>query len=98
MKLLLAFLLSIALCASCSEENNSVNDVTVEYFREYLRKDMSYRDLVKNFGLPHKDVGSGIHIYVYTLEDSTEIWIGFTSELINARHLDKNQTLLETLI
>jgi hypothetical protein len=46
MKSSLAFLLSIILFASCSEENNSANDLTVEYFREYLRKDMSSWDLI----------------------------------------------------
>jgi len=98
MKFLLPFLLSTVLFSSCSEEDNSTNSKTVEQFRQVLKEDMSYRDLVIFCGKPDRDMGSGIHIYVYVLQDSTEIWIGFTDRLHSARHVDEDQKLLGILI
>jgi len=53
---------------------------------------------LETFGGPEKDLGSGIHIYVYTLEDSTEVWIGITNVILYANHMDKDQHLLKELI
>lgn len=44
------------------------------------------------------DRGSGIHIYVYKLRDSTEILIGYTDRILYARHVDANGQLLHTII
>ncbi len=98
MKILLPFLLTVVLCSSCSEEDDTANAKTVEQFRQHLRVDMSYRDLVILFGEPNRDQGSGIHIYVFVLQDSTEVWIGFTDRLHSARHVDEDQNLLSILI
>lgn len=59
---------------------------------------MNYNAIVAKFGEPSKDIGSGIHIYVYILSDSTEVWIGYTDKILYARHLDKNHLLIENLI
>ena len=98
MKLLLPFLLSAMLYLSCSEDDDITNSKTVEQFRKVLKEDMLYRDLVIFCGKPDRDMGSGIHIYVYVLQDSTEVWIGFTDRLHNARHVDEDQKLLSILI
>ncbi len=59
---------------------------------------MSYGDIVKRFGKPDEDRGSGIHIYVYNLSDSTEIVIGFTDKIVYARHVDvAAMTVIEEL-
>jgi hypothetical protein len=59
---------------------------------------MDYTSFVDFFGEPTKDIGSGIHIYVYKLTDSTEIWIGYVDNILYAHHVDKNQQLLNTII
>jgi hypothetical protein len=59
---------------------------------------MNYKDLKLIFGLPDEDIGSGIHIYVYHLDDGTKIVIGYTDYIHNARHLDKDENLLHSLV
>lgn len=59
---------------------------------------MNYSDLVQTFGEPEDDKGSGIHIYVYRLEDGTEVWIGFTDQILYANHLDGQLNLLKELL
>ncbi len=59
---------------------------------------MAFTEFNSTFGEPDSDIGSGIHIYVYKLKNSTEIWIGYTDHIIYARHVDRNQQLLHTTI
>jgi hypothetical protein len=59
---------------------------------------MTYNSIVAIFGVPLKDIGSGIHIYVYQLADSSEIWIGYSDKILYARHMDKNGQIIENLI
>ena len=94
---LLLILLSVLLFTSCTEEN-AANADSADYFSQHLRADMTFGDIVKAFGEPDADIGSGIHIYVYILEDSTEIRIGFTDRILYATHLDRNQQVLTILI
>ena len=56
-----------------------------------LKKGMSYTAIVDQVGKADKDIGSGIHIMVYRLEDGTQIYLGFPDfkELIYAKHIDK---------
>jgi shikimate 5-dehydrogenase len=84
---------------SCSKENNSTKQgFTYSNFENNLKSDMNYNSIVAKFGEPSNDIGSGIHIYVYQLIDSTEIWIGYADKIIYARHMDKNQQILNTII
>jgi len=83
---------------SCSTDDDARRD-TADYFREKLVASMSYKDIVKNFGQPDEDRGSGIHMYVYKLSDNTEIVIGFTDKILYARHVDANAlSVLEELL
>jgi hypothetical protein len=59
---------------------------------------MIYNSIVAKFGEPSNDIGSGIHIYVYQLIDSTEIWIGYADKIIYVRHMDKNHQIIENII
>jgi len=59
---------------------------------------MVYADLVNKFGEPDEDIGSGIHIYVYRLSDSTAIIIGYTDKILYAKHVDSNQQVLHIII
>lgn len=67
-------------------------------FKNSLTSQMDYTAIVETFGQPSRDIGSGISIHVYDLDDLTEIWIGYTNRILYARHVDKNQLLLDNLI
>jgi hypothetical protein len=93
--LFIAFVCAFA--AACSQDEE-VNRNTLEYFETHLQLDMNHVKLLSVFGEPDKDLGSGIHIYVYNLDDNTEVWVGITDKLLYANHVNKNQNLLKVLI
>lgn len=107
MKTRIVFLLTLFVILACSQEErlitNSAPDLkngtcTCSEFRKYLKADMDYNTFTSKFGLPSQDVGSGIHIYVYKLDDSTEVRIGYTNKIIYARHVDSDRVILDTII
>lgn len=77
---------------------SNFTELTVEFFKANLAANMNYDEIITKFGEPQNDIGSGIHIYVYKLVDSTEIWIGYTDKIFYARHVDTNQQFIEDLI
>jgi hypothetical protein len=86
---------------SCSESKPTpapVSEKSFFYFEARLKKEMNYGSLVATFGQPAKDIGSGIHIYVYVLEDATQIWIGYADKILYAHHVDSSGKLIKTLI
>ena len=91
--LFIAFVFLVA----CSQDEE-VNRNSISYFETHLDKDMSHTKLMFVFGQPDKDLGSGIHIYVYQLDDATEVWVGMTDKIVYANHVDQNQNLLKVLI
>jgi len=97
MKELICILFSVSLIISCSDDSE-VNTNTFEYFEKHLQVDMKYSDLERVLGVPDDDIGSGIHIYVYHLEDGTQIVIGYTDYIHYAKHLDKDLNLLHDLL
>tara|TARA_Y100001949_G_C15932484_1_gene306326 strand:+ start:311 stop:610 length:300 start_codon:yes stop_codon:yes gene_type:complete len=97
MKTIVIKLLLISFLISCTEENADVNQLIFNDFQTSLQEEMDYNSIIKTFGEPVKDIGSGIHIYVYELTDSTEIWIGYTDYIVYAKHVDQDQNILHTL-
>ena len=96
---LLFFILAFSI-SSCSKKNEISKD-SYEYFSKNLNPSMSYADIVATFGNPAGDLGSGIHIYYYNLKDGTSIWIGYTNQILYARHMsssNSNALLLDTII
>ena len=94
---LFAFYLIVFL--SCTKENNSTKHRFIySDFKDNLKPDQTYNSIIAKFGEPSKDIGSGIHIYVYQLTDSSEIWIGYTDKILYARHVDKNGQIIENII
>jgi hypothetical protein len=93
-------ILSIVLfvCFSCSQEDRPVKQPSLDDFKTSLKSDMTYSSIVKTFGEPSKDIGSGIHIYVYALPDATEIWIGYTDKIVYARQIDEQGTVLHRIL
>jgi hypothetical protein len=95
MKLLFCILLVVA-CAACDDDSN-IERNSIEYFEAFLKKEMKYSDLSLIFGKPDSDIGSGIHIYVYKLSDGTRVVIGYTDQIIYARHVNENEVLSELI-
>ena len=87
----------VFLLVSCSQDEE-IDRNSIEYFATHLQKDMSHERLMIVFGKPDKDIGSGIHIYVYNLDDTTEVWVGITDKILYANHVDKDHNLLKVLI
>ena len=97
--LILGLITVIKIVLSCSRDKNLFADgLSYSDFENNLKTDMTYDLIIEKFGQPTSDIGSGIHIYVYKLVDSTEIWIGYTDKILNARHMDTRQQLLHTFI
>ena len=71
---------------------------TLEDFRNTLNESQDIETIFFKFGDPHDDIGSGIHIYVYELNDLTEIWIGYTDHILYVQHVDSSGNLLEQLL
>jgi hypothetical protein len=89
---------AILLLASCDSNDDDQKRDTLGYFQERIHADMNFETLEKNFGQPDGDIGSGVHIYVYNLDDGTKIQIGFVDKIIYARQVDQNNKVIVTLI
>jgi hypothetical protein len=98
MKKFACFLLAAILIFSCADDDANESPNTYEYFQKHLNPDMKYNTITAVFGEPADDIGSGIHIYVYNLNDGSHIVIGYTDFIMYARHLDKDNQLVDTLI
>ena len=94
-----AFIILIALLfVSCADTGLETSPDSVAYFERHLKVDMNYEKLKRTFGEPDNDIGSGIHIYVYNLQDGTKIHIGFVDRVLYANHVDANDQFIEELI
>jgi hypothetical protein len=85
------------LCVCCDTELEKQTD-SIIYFEQHLKADMTYENLKSTFGEPDNDIGSGIHIYLYNLQDGSKIHIGFVDSILYARHVDVNDQLIKVLI
>ena len=70
---------------------------TLDDFKNTLSEPYSINTIFLKFGEPHRDIGSGIHIYVYELNDLTEIWIGYVNDIRYVNHVDADGSVLEEL-
>ena len=71
---------------------------TLDDFRNTLNESQEMDMILSKFGEPHDDIGSGIHIYVYELNDFTQIWIGYTDRILYVQHVDMQGEFLEKLL
>ena len=97
-KIFVCISIAFFLLAGCIKSSDVKKSLTYSDFVVSLNSGMDYAAIVAKFGEPKKDIGSGIHIYVYQLDDLTEIWIGDLDRIIYARHVDTNQNVLHILI
>jgi hypothetical protein len=60
---------------------------SIEQFR-FTTKGTTMAQVIQSLGEPDRDIGSGIHIFVYGLSDGSEVWIGTpdASEIWYVRH------------
>lgn len=95
-------MISSLLFVACSKDADKAPDNnpkdTMEYFNANLKVDMKYDELVSLFGSPDGDLGSGIHIYYYTLSDSSRIVIGYADKILYARHVSTSGQVLYNII
>lgn len=91
------FLILLLAGIGCREEAVTL-DRSVQHFSAELTSETTFTTIVKKFGQPDLDRGSGIHIYVYRLSDSTEIWIGFSEHILYMVHVDGQGQVIQQLI
>ncbi|MCU0449445.1 MAG: hypothetical protein MUC97_06295 [Bernardetiaceae bacterium] len=95
----LFFVLGLVLFTACSAPISDLEPPpTYADFAAQLKPEMTYDDLVAIFGPPARDIGSGLHIYVYPLADLTEIRIGYAGKIFYAKHVDKDGNLIKQLL
>ena len=83
----------------CKKDNDTPADKdSIEYFNANLKADLKYAEMVKLFGEPDGDAGSGIHIYFYILSDGTTVHIGYADKIIYARHMSSSGQVLHTFV
>ena len=70
---------------------------TLDDFKNVLSEPYDIDEIFSKFGEPHDDIGSGIHIYVYELNDLTEIWIGYVDDIWYIQHVDSKGNMMEEL-
>jgi hypothetical protein len=97
---LLLFILAFSI-SSCNK-TDGLSKNNYEYFNAHLKPSMTYAGIVNEFGEPIGDLGSGIHIYYYNLDDASCILIGYTDHIMYARHMSScnlsSAQLLHTII
>jgi hypothetical protein len=98
MKAIILNLTLICLIMSSIYAQNNDQKLSFDDFKFVLKKDMDHKTIVKTFGQPDNDIGSGIYVYVYRLSDSTTMIIGCTDGVLYANHCDKQGDLLQILI
>jgi hypothetical protein len=95
----LLFTFGWLLFAACSTPSSDLEPpLTYADFAAKLKPDLTYDDLVVTFGPPARDIGSGLHIYVYPLADLTEIRIGYAGKIFYVKHVEKDGTLIKQLL
>jgi hypothetical protein len=66
--------ISPTLAASCASPASR----TIQPFLQ-ISSEMSFPDICRLVGLPTKEIGSGLHIFLYFLEDGSTVTMGFSS-------------------
>jgi hypothetical protein len=73
----LACVMLLASCNGNGTQPGTSKPVLSDF--EFLELGMEYDQVVKRVGEADRDIGSGVHLMVYELEDGTEIVLSFPS-------------------
>lgn len=95
---LILLTLVISLNTACRKEKTSPQKLDYEYFKTNLSIEMNLEELTNTFGSPHEDIGRGIHIYIFELNDDTEMVIGYIDSILYALNVDNEENVLHILI
>jgi len=97
---LLTCLLLLGACESNKLQVTRDVNATAESFKLVLKKGMSFQEVKRNFGNPVKDVGSGLHIFVYEIDNGLSVWLGFAdlNALMYAKVVNKKGDTLSDLV
>ena len=71
--------------------------LTLEDFKKFISDSPDIDTIFFRFGESVDDIGSGIRIYVYKLNDLTEIRIGYVEDILYVKHVDVDGKILEEL-
>ncbi|GAL84333.1 Lipoprotein, putative [Sporocytophaga myxococcoides] len=81
---------------ACSKPEKK--ELSISDFETKIKSDMDYYSMVETFGKPSKDIGRGIHIYVYELKDSTKMLVGFTDKVLYAKQINRKEEIVKDLL
>ncbi len=90
--------MALFLATACEYNDEAFKPRTLESFKAHVSLDSTLAEIIDQFGEPDNDVGSGIHIYVYKLDDSTQIFIGYADMVVYVKHMDEAGVLLKTVV
>ncbi|KAB1438690.1 hypothetical protein [Candidatus Galacturonibacter soehngenii] len=85
--------LLIVSCKSNNKENDTANDNTYK-----LTKNMIKNDVDELLGEPKEDIGSGLSVYIYRIDDVTILTSYDSEERLISATLQKNDGTEEQLI
>ncbi|MBD3279541.1 MAG: hypothetical protein GF390_02405 [Candidatus Pacebacteria bacterium] len=57
-----------------------IKNRSLGYFKENVTAALSYKDMIDVFGKPDSEIGSGLYIYVYILNDGSKVLFGYQSK------------------
>jgi hypothetical protein len=93
LKIILTFALLALLAACTGQHPNSLDDF------DFLEKGMRYQTVVDHIGEPDAEVGSGVQVYAYVLENDETVLISFLNGgLYSAQLVDKNGNIVKVLV
>ena len=75
-----ATLIAACIVASCehpSSQTPTRTARTLQNFQDKLTADLTPESATEAFGKPDRVTGSGLVIYIWTLDDGREVWMGF---------------------
>lgn len=87
------------LLAACNVSTNGGVNLNASDFT-FLKLGMTYQDVVEQVGEADRDIGSGVHLMVYDLQDGTQMILSFPSlDSLSAAYLynpesDERQLIL----
>ena len=73
-------ILPIAICftvivRSCVQLSNNASISRSDL--EFIREGISYDEVISRIGEPKKDIGSGVYLFEYNLDDGSQLRLGF---------------------
>lgn len=84
MRAIIITLIATWLILSSTNAQNKAQALTFDYIKTSLKKEMNYKTVIETFGVPDKDIGSGIYIFVYEFPDSARMIISCIDKVSSA--------------